>query len=687
MKKTLLFEIGLEEVPAKYVRSSSVQLKERLITFLKEKRIEHGEVFSFATPRRLAVMVKDVSEKQKDIVEKSKGPARKIAIDTDGNWTKAAIGFARGQGLSPEDLTFEEIKGIEYLHANKEVKGSKTTQILRELPAVIKAMTFPISMHWGNNSFKYIRPIHWIVTLLGEEVIPFDLLDVQSGRSSQGHRFLGNEVSIESAENYVESLEEQFVVVDMDQRKNTILQQIQQIEEENNWHVPIDDELLEEVNSLVEYPTAFYGDFDEKYLALPDEVLITSMREHQRYFEVQDKNGLLLPHFISVRNGNEAFIDKVKKGNQKVLTARLDDAIFFFEEDQKISMEESLEKLKKVSFHAKIGSIAQKMEQVTQLSKLLAVKVEMDQETLHHLKRAAHIYKFDLVSNMVSEFPELQGIIGEKYALLQGESKEVATAIREHYLPLSSEGVLPETLIGAVLAAADKLDSIISFFIQEMIPTGSNDPYALRRQMIGLIQIIEAYNWSFSFKGFLRELLTSVYSITEPAHLKQLTDQIFEFAKGRIQQKLNNYDIAYDVQEAVLQATEDDVNVIFSHAFTLQQHHNDDDFKAIMESLSRVVNISHTVEAPFEVDAMLLETTSEKNLHVQINHLNVIWGTATSSDKYNALKDMVPYITAYFEENMVMVENRAMKENRLNTLASLNEKIMNVADVRKVVIK
>lgn len=687
MKKTLLFEIGLEEVPAKYVRNSSIQLKERLITFLKEKRIEHGEVSSFATPRRLAVMIKEVSDKQTDIIEKSKGPARKIAVDADGNWTKAAIGFARGQGLSPDDLSFEEIKGIDYLHANKEVKGSDTIYILRELPAVIKAMTFPVSMHWGTHTFKYIRPIHWIVALLGEEVIPFELLDVQSGRSSQGHRFLGNEVIIESAEDYVETLEEQLVLVDMERRKNMILQQIQKIEKENNWHVPMDDDLLEEVNSLVEYPTAFYGDFDEKYLALPDEVLITSMKEHQRYFEVQDKNGSLLPHFISVRNGNEAFIDQVKKGNQKVLTARLDDAIFFFEEDQKMSMEDSLAKLKHVSFHAKIGSLAQKMEQVTQLSELLATKVGMDTEALHHLDRAAHIYKFDLVSNMVSEFPELQGVIGEKYALLQGESREVATAIREHYLPLSSEGVLPQTVIGAVLAASDKLDSIISFFIQEMIPTGSNDPYALRRQMIGLIQIIESYNWTFSFKGLLNELLQSVYSIKEPAHLEQLINQIFEFSKGRIQQKLNNYKIAYDVQEAVLQASEDDVNVILSNALTLQQHHSDDDFKAVMESLARVVNISNKVQVPFEVDSTLLETTSEKNLHVQINHLKAIWGNATSHDKYAALKDMVPYITAYFDENMVMVEDQAIKENRLNTLASLNEKIINLADVRKIVTK
>ena len=687
MKQTLLFEIGLEEVPARYVRNSSIQLKERVTTFLKENRIEHGEVASFATPRRLAIMVKEVAEKQTDIVEKAKGPAKKIARAEDGSWSKAAIGFARGQGVSPDDLYFEELKGIEYLYANREIKGVETSKVLQELPRVIESMSFPVSMHWNTHSFKYIRPIHWIVALLGKDVIPFELLDIQSGRTSKGHRFLGDEVSLDDAEDYVQKLKEQFVVVDMDERKTMILKQIEKIEQEHNWNVPVDEELLEEVNSLVEYPTAFYGDYDEKYLALPDEVLITSMKAHQRYFEVENQNGLLLPHFISVRNGNAEFIDNVRKGNQKVLTARLEDALFFFEEDQKLTISDSVEKLKQVSFHAKIGSIAQKMQQVHKISEYIGTIIGMSNEQLLHLDRASQIYKFDLVSNMVSEFPELQGIIGEKYALLQGESVETASAIREHYLPLSSEGTLPETTIGAVLAVSDKLDSIISFFIQGMIPTGSNDPYALRRQMIGIIQIIEAYEWSFSFKKLINDVLQNIYSITEPAHVEKITDEISSFAKGRIQQKLNGYDIAYDVQEAILNSSEDDINILFSNSRTLEEHHNDDDFKETMESLARVVNISHQVEAPFDVDSSLLETSSEKNLHVQINHLRAIWESATSTDKYLELKNIAPYITAYFDENMVMVDDSSLRKNRLNTLATLNEKIINLADVRKIVKK
>lgn len=463
--------------------------------------------------------------------------------------------------------------------------------------------------------------------------------------------------------------------------------QFQQIESENGWIIPNDETLLEEVTSLVEYPTAFFGEYDSKYLTLPADVLITSMKDHQRYFEVKDKSGKLLPYFISVRNGNGAFIDNVKKGNEKVLTARLEDGLFFFNEDQRITIAQSVEKLKKVTFHSKIGSIHDKMDNTAKIAAHLADLLDLAEDDKTQLLRAASIYKFDLVTNMVSEFTELQGIMGEVYALQQGETAAVATAIREHYLPVSSEGALPETQVGAVLAMADKLDSIISFFLQGMVPTGSNDPYALRRQMIGVIQIIEKYQWSFSLEELLSSLLVEVYAVEDTESFSKTMNELAVFAKARIQQKLQNYGIRYDIVEAVLQSGEQDVNILFANAKVLQAHSEEASFKAIMEALARVVNISGNPDESIPVQKDLLETASEKNLYVQINHLDLALSHGDPEADYAALAAIAPYIEAYFDENMVMVEDIAIRSNRLNTLGNLTLSIMQFADVRKLILK
>lgn len=608
-------------------------------------------------------------------------------MQADGTWSKAALGFVRGQGLTPEDIFFDELNGVEYVFVKKETNGKASSEVLKELNTVVESLTFPVSMHWGNHHFKYIRPIHWIVALADAEIIPFQVLDVVSGRTTRGHRFLGEDVTLSHAGEYVEKLAEQHVIADQDKRKNMIRAQFQQIEAENGWIIPNDESLLEEVTSLVEYPTAFFGEYDSKYLTLPADVLITSMKDHQRYFEVKDKSGKLLPYFISVRNGNGIFIDNVKKGNEKVLTARLEDGLFFFNEDQRITIAQSVEKLKKVTFHSKIGSIHDKMDNTAKIAAHLADLLDLEEDDKTQLLRAASIYKFDLVTNMVSEFTELQGIMGEVYALQQGETAAVATAIREHYLPVSSEGELPETQIGAVLAMADKLDSIISFFLQGMVPTGSNDPYALRRQMIGVIQIIEKYQWSFSLEDLLSALLTEVFAIEDAESFDKTMNELAVFANGRIQQKLQTYGIRYDIVEAVLQSGEKDVNTLFANAKVLQAHSEEESFKTIMEALARVVNISGNPDESIPVQKDLLETASEKNLYVQINHLDLALSHGDPEADYTALAAIAPYIEAYFDENMVMVEDVAIRSNRLNTLGNLTLSIMQFADVRKLILK
>lgn len=687
MSQTVLLEIGLEEMPAKYVRSSSVQLKEKMTAFLEDNRINFDAIEMYATPRRLAVIASGVNDKQADLAEVVKGPAKKIALQADGSWSKAALGFVRGQGLTPEDIFFDELNGVEYVFVKKETIGKAASEVLKELNEVVESMTFPVSMHWGNHHFKYIRPIHWIAAMADDEVIPFQVLDVVSGRTTRGHRFLGKEVTLAHAEEYAEKLAEQHVIADQDKRKNMIRAQFQEIEAENGWIIPNDETLLEEVTSLVEYPTAFFGEYDSKYLTLPADVLITSMKDHQRYFEVKDKSGELLPYFISVRNGNGNFIDNVKKGNEKVLTARLEDGLFFFNEDQRITIAQSVEKLKKVTFHSKIGSVHDKMENTAKIAAHLSDLLDLAEGDKTLLLRAAAIYKFDLVTNMVSEFTELQGIMGEVYALQQGEPAPVAAAIREHYLPVSSEGELPETQVGAVLAMADKLDSIISFFLQGMVPTGSNDPYALRRQMIGVIQIIEKYQWSFSLEELLSNLLTDVYAVGDAESFDKTMTELAVFANARIQQKLQTYGIRYDIVEAVLQSGEKDVNTLFANAKVLQAHSEDDSFKAIMEALARVVNISGNPEESIPVQKELLETASEKNLYVQINHLDLALSHGDPEADYAALAAIAPYIEAYFDENMVMVEDIAIRSNRLNTLGNLTLSILQFADVRKLILK
>ena len=413
-------EIGLEEIPAHVVTPSAAQLVEKTEKFLKEQRMDFDEVQTYSTPRRLTVKVTGLADKQPDIQEEAKGPAKKIAYDKDGNWSKAAQGFARGQGVSVDDIFFKELKGTEYVYVKKFIEGKAAADVMQGMRDVAMDLKFPTMMRWGTNDFQYVRPIRWIVAMLDDQVIPFKILNIESGNVSQGHRFLGKPVELKSADDYVEALRSEKVIVDAAERKSMIRDQINNLAQKNNWKIVIDEDLLEEVNNLVEYPTVFAGSFDEKYLSVPDQVLITSMKDHQRFFYVTDQNGKLLPNFVSVRNGNTEYLENVVQGNEKVLTARLEDAKFFYEEDQKQSIADYVERLKKVMFHDKIGTIYEKMARVRLLAAQIGKFVGLNDQELADLDRAAQIYKFDLVTGMVGEFAELQGVMGEIYARLQG---------------------------------------------------------------------------------------------------------------------------------------------------------------------------------------------------------------------------------------------------------------------------
>ena len=690
MAKNLLFEIGLEELPAHVVVPSMNQLKEKTEKFLKENRLDFEEIQAFSTPRRLAIHVSSLAEKQEDVEEEVKGPAKKIALDAEGNWSKAAQGFVRGQGLTTEDITFKELKGVEYVYVTKHTAGKTATEVLTGLKEVITSLAFPVTMHWNKYEFEYIRPIRWLVALLGDEVIPFEILNVSTGRISRGHRFLGHEVTFKHADDYLENLKEQFVLADSKEREALVVKQIEQIASENNWQIDLDEDLLDEVNNLVEYPTAFVGNFDEKYLAVPDEVLVTSMKEHQRYFDVRNAAGDLLPHFVSVRNGNSDKIENVIKGNEKVLIARLEDAEFFYSEDQKLTIDQCVAKLKNVTFHEKIGSIYEKMQRVGVEAQIIGENVGLTTEELADLQRASEIYKFDLVTNMVGEFPELQGIMGEKYALLQGEKPAVAQAIREHYLPISSEGELPISNVGAVLAIADKLDSVLSFFAVGMRPSGSNDPYALRRQSYGIVRIIADKEWKFPFAG-LQRMIEAKVNADQTLYGVELTDadkQVLDFMYARLRQYFLTQNIRHDVIDAVINAEEEDIHRLFETAEMLKSHLNDEDFKPSIEALTRVINLAKKAQAEeIAINPALFENEAETALYNAVIELKARFEHQTVEQNYGSLVALRPLIEAYFEQTMVMVDDEAVRNNRLLQLRQIAEMAQTIASLDSLITK
>lgn len=695
MTKTFLLEIGLEEMPARFVTSSITQFKHAMEKFLKENRLDYKEVKAYSTPRRLTLEVIELAQKQEDIEEEAKGPAKKIAIDADGNWTKAAIGFARGQGVSADKLFFKELKGVEYVYVDKFIPGESAQKVLGNVLETLKEIHFPVTMRWANHTTEFIRPIHWIVSLLDDELIDLSFLDVKSGRISRGHRYLGTDTIINHASEYVEKLNEQFVLVNASQRKALIEKQIMALAQSNNWVMDLDADLLEEVNNIVEYPTAFAGDFSEKYLAVPEEVLIISMKEHQRYFEVRNQSGELLPHFVAVRNGNAEYLENVVAGNEKVLVARLDDAVFFFEEDQQVSIDEYVERLKKVTFHEKIGTTFEKMQRVSVIAQIIGDQVGLSEEELSDLQRASEIYKFDLMTGMVGEFPELQGIMGEKYAILKGEKLSVAQAIREHYLPISSEGELPKSGIGAVLAVADKLDSVMTFFNAGMIPTGSNDPYALRRQTFGIVRIIEEMKWNYPVADVLYRIEDAINTDEERfgVNFDGSNDEVLDFFTARLKQLLTTKGIRHDIIEAVVNAEESDIQRNIEMAQILQSHQQDSDFRSSMEALTRVMNLASKGEELLggklneAVEPTLFENEEEKALYSAVNEMFEQLENSDLSSQYEAITGLSPMIEDYFNHTMIMTDNEAIRNNRLRQLAVISHAVAPIVRIDLIEVK
>lgn len=683
MSNHVLFEIGVEELPARFIDQAEKQLFDLTKKWLDENHIEYEAMKTYSTPRRLAIQINSIADYQTTITEEVRGPQEKIAKDENGEWSKAAIGFTKGQGKNPEDIYMREVKNTRYIFVEKRIEGKKTEEILPDFTKIISSINFPQTMRWGSDTYRFARPIRWLVALYNNKVIPFEVAHVKTDNVTYGHRFLGDICTISDPLMYESILEENFVIADPDKREKMIVEQIEELATETGYYISVEKKLLEEVRNLVEYPTAFYGRFEEDYLNLPSETLITSMAEHQRYFPVlTEADGELLAYFVSVRNGDDREIANVIRGNEKVLRARLADAAFFYEEDQKQSIDFYLDKLKTVVFQEKIGTIYEKSQNIAAITKKISKRLGFNEKTMNMAIRAAEICKFDLVTDMVNEFPELQGIMGEKYALHFGEKKEIAIAIKEHYLPVQSNGSLPSTQVGAITAIADKLDTIIGCISVGLIPTGSQDPYGLRRQATGILRILSDQKWNVSVEDLLN-ITEELYDITDN-HIK--TD-IHQFIKNRATYILTEQGIEQDVVKSVFS---NQIGIIYyaaEKAELLAQKRNDPTFRLIQESLVRTMNLGKKHHET-TIDESLFQTDSEAQLYKEFLVIHEAFNEAeqnlNAKEALNQLSKLADPIRSFFEHTMVMAEDEALKHNRLALVHLISNLIEQYADMTQI---
>ena len=719
----LLFEIGTEEIPAKFMPNILAQLKELAEKKMTELRIPFEAVKTYGTPRRMTFIASGVAEAQEDSTVEAKGPSAKIAFvngDVHGEPSKAAQGFARGQGVDVKDLVVRD----NYVYAIKHLAGQPVKDLLPGLLMdILTSLNFPKNMRWADHDFKFVRPIRWLVALFGDEVIPVEITGVKSSKFSRGHRFLRRStaevakehdsiidaakavlgkaknavasaalgtygaVEIPNADAYEKTLYDNFVMVDQDARRELIRQQVTDLGIAEGGHAEINEDLLEEVNYLVEWPTALCGKFEDKFLALPKECIITPMREHQRYFPVLAEDGTLLNKFITVRNGGKEHLEIVAHGNERVLRARLSDAEFFFNEDRKQTLADRLEKLKTVSFQEGLGNMNDKSNRLVQGADMLAMAInaKVDKEKL---ERAALLCKCDLVTGMVIEFTELQGVMGREYAKLDGEAPEVALGIYEHYLPRFAGDELPKTDIGRLVGIADKLDNICATFSRGLAPTGSQDPYALRRQALGIINILLDADYHLSM---YKVIAGSLYLLNIPAEeTKKLVPQIADFLKQRLRNLLIDQGIRYDVVDAVMaEERNDDFADLVARAQALNTFVGSEEAPELIQAATRVANLCKKIEEETAINPQLFVAEAEGALHAAAVASSKEVLAATVKYDYAAVlaeaTKLVAPINKFFEDVMVMDEDVRVKNNRLALLAAVKDITHAVGDLSAIV--
>lgn len=689
MSKNYLLEIGVEELPAKQINDALLQLKNNTIDVLKQEKINFEELLSYQTPRRLTLIISGLDENQSDLNEKVKGPTKRIAFDNKDNPTKALIGFMKGQGIDISSIYSEDFKGEEYIYADVSKKGKSIEEIIiKNMPDIIRNINFPKSMRWGGKSIKFARPIRWIVSLLDSDVVEFELEGIPVSNVTRGHRFLGSSnIEIKTVEDYVEKLRENYVIVDQEERKEKIIYGAEKLVKEKGGNLQKDSELLDEVTNLVEYPTPIIGRIKEEYLKLPRDVVITPMKEHLRYFPVLDDKDRLLPYFVTVRNGNQDHTEIVIKGNEKVLEARLEDAKFFYMEDVKIPLEAYVEKLKHIVFQEKLGTLYDKTERVKKLSVKIGESLEVGEDTEKNVERAAHLAKADLVTKLVSEFTELQGKMGMEYAKISGENEIVSLAILEQYLPRFAGDKTPTTTAGSILSIADKLDTIVGLFAIDIHPTGSQDPFALRRQALGIINIILDKKLNLSLEELLETTLYIYVDVSGIAFdYNRVKGEIMEFFKGRIQNMFINMGIRYDIVDAIISSNIDDIYDMKIKADKLNIWLQKDDVSDTLNAFKRVANLSE--KSTLDNVARDLLTEDEIELYDKYNGLEEKIENEMKKKEYSKALDLLATlkdpIDHYFDKVMIMVEDEELKNNRLGLLKKIYNTMSKICDLSKI---
>lgn len=690
MKRSFLFEIGTEELPSGYIAPALDQIRIVLEKGLEEAGIEFDGMELFGSPRRLSLLIRGLAISGKGKVEEVAGPPRSIAFDEEGRPTQTAIGFAKAHGVDPSELIVKETPRGERVFAIKRISGVSTISYLREfLPSLVSSIYFPKSMRWGNGDLRFARPIRWILALFGDEIVDIELDGIRSGRITYGHRFLHpGPIEIYNPEDYPRILREVGkVVVDLRERMRIIKDQVNMLASSIGGTAFFPEGLLDKVANLVEYPTAFLGRFDERFLELPKPVLISSMVEHQHYFPVVDLEGNLMPYFVAVRNGDDRYIDVVAAGNERVLKARLADASFFFEEDLKRALEMRVEEQRRVVFQERLGSLYDKTMRLVELSAWLASI--LDPSLSQTVRRAALLSKCDLLTEMVQEFPNLQGIMGGEYARIQGEDEMVCTAIAEHYLPRGSSDPVPKSMGGVILSLADKLDNLVGYLGVGLIPTGSEDPYAVRRQASGILRIMIEKGIRIEL-GKLFEKALELLSDKLILDREEIIRNLREIMRGRLETILQERGIRYDEIDAVLEIGFDDVPDLVLRADAIRSFRG---FEPLMVAVKRAANIVRIAEGkgiyPKPFDPSILSEPAEIELYRKASSMERDVEVLASEGRYKELlallSDLKPYIDRLFDEVMVMVEDERIRDNRLALLRRIVGFFRKVGDFSKIV--
>jgi glycyl-tRNA synthetase beta chain len=692
MNKKYLLEIGVEELPARFVPDAMNQLKNHVFEVLKVENVEYSKLEVYSTPRRLSLLIFDLVDKRGSKEEKVKGPSKRISYDENGAPSKALLGFMRGQGIDEGSITIESLNGEEYVFANVQKVGKTLEEVFSSnMGEVIKRISFPKTMKWGGKNLRFARPIRWIVSILDDKVIPFELEGIVVSNITRGHRFLGkNNIVVDNVDNYAKLLKENYVILDQKDRREIIKYDSERLVKEKGGTILLDEDLLEEITNIVEYPTPIIGRIKDEYLSLPQDVIITPMKEHQRYFPVVDDKNRLLPYFITVRNGDNAHSDIVVKGNEKVLGARLEDAKFFYKEDLKQPLESYVELLKNITFQEKLGSLYEKTKRIQKLAIKIGNYLEVGEETQKNIERASYLSKADLVTKMVSEFTELQGKMGMEYASKSGENEIVSLAIFEQYLPRYSGDQLPTTTSGSILSIADKMDSIAGLFAIGIQPTGSQDPFALRRSALGIINIILDKKLNLSL-GELIDFALYIY-VDENGlafDYNKIKSEIMDFFIGRVKNMFLDMNIRYDIIDSVISTKIDDIYDLRIRANKLNDWLNKEGLQDILTAFNRVSTLA--VKATSNEIKRDLLTEDEIELYDSYNNIEDKVLALIDKKEYDKALDLLTTlkdpIDNFFEKVMVMVEDEELKKNRLGLLRKIYDIMMKVCDLSLVVNK